>query len=207
MDTKNKNSFAAYKSLYCPDGQKNPVNYSRAIYYFLLGCGLRSIKFFYYKMLQNSSNPRYNALGVALGLFVGFFIPFGLQIAALIPLLYFIKASKSLAVAFTFVTNQLTILIIYPFQCLIGSYLIGRPLSWTQLCHDFTGVIEADGIRESFHRLFALGGEIGAGFFIGGFLLGVISAVPGYFITLRIIKRHRERKLAKRQLQHKERVI
>ncbi len=201
MAIKNKNSFSAYKTLYCAGESGKFVNYCRALYYFLLSCIQRIIKFFYYKMLQNSSNPNYNALGVALGLFVGFFVPFGLQIAALIPLLYFIRASKSLAVAFTFVTNQLTILLIYPFQCLIGSYLIGRPLSWSQLCRDFTGVIKADGVRESFQRLFALGGEIGAGFFIGGFLLGIISAVPGYFITLHIIKRHRERKLAKRQKQ------
>ncbi|MFA7229964.1 MAG: DUF2062 domain-containing protein [Victivallaceae bacterium] len=155
----------------------------------------KTLAYYYYKLVKQSGEPEYLARGVAIGLAVGFFIPFGLQLAVAIPLSFLFKAAKIPAIAFTFVTNQLTIFFIYPIQCFVGGYLIANPFEYAEIREMFVEVLK----KQSFEELFALGGQIVTAFFAGGALFALMSAIPGYFIALWMVKRHRLHKEEKRQ--------
>jgi uncharacterized protein (DUF2062 family) len=159
----------------------------------------RSLAYYYFKLVKQSGEPDYIARGVGLGLFIGLFIPFGLQIAVVLPLAVFLKAAKIPAVAFTFITNQITIFVIYPVQCVVGSYLVGHPMHYSHFKNMLKGVFKADTIMEKFNALFEMGKEVVIAFFAGGALFGIVIGVAGYFLALWLVKRHRRKKLLKKQ--------
>jgi len=178
-----------------------------------------SLGYIYVKLVKQAGTPDYIARGVAIGLMVGMVIPFGLQIPVAIALAFLLKAAKIPAFACTWVTNHITIFFIYPVQCWIGSYLIGNPLSfevieeklkvithgpsWTSELFDGKIIMAFETLFKQFITSFeALGGQIVASFFVGGFLFGTILAVPGYFLSLYWVKQYRklkEKKLKKRR--------
>ncbi|MDD5727974.1 MAG: DUF2062 domain-containing protein [Victivallales bacterium] len=156
-----------------------------------------SWSYIYVKLMKQSGAPDYIARGVAIGLMVGLVMPFGFQIVVAIPLAFLLKGAKIPAFACTWVTNQATILIIYPVQCWIGSYLIGNPLRFATVENTLKTVFK----EQTWSSLAALGGQIVASFFAGGFLFGVLLAVPGYFVSLFLVKKYR----ALKELKHHRR--
>lgn len=153
----------------------------------------------YITIIRQKGTPEYTARGVFLGLFIGLFIPFLFQIVTVLPLAFIFRANKIMAVAFTFVTNHVTIFFIYPVQCYIGSYLVGRPLSYEKVKAFFMEFFSKD---ISYSALFKGGLDITMSFFAGGLLFAILASVPGYYISLHLVRRHRERvalKKARRQ--------
>ena len=144
--------------------------------------------YIYVKLVKQAGTPDYIARGVAIGLMVGMVIPFGLQIPIAILLAFLFKAAKIPAFACTWVTNHITIFFIYPAQCWIGSYLIGNPLQLANVEKQMQIVLD----EKTWTSLKALGGQIVASFFAGGFLFGLILALPGYFLSLYWIRKYRE---------------
>lgn len=152
-----------------------------------------SLGYLYIKLARQTGDPDYIARGVAIGLFVGLLIPFGVQIPVAIALAFIFKGAKIPAFACTWVTNHFTVFIIYPVQCWIGSYLIGKPLSFENVEKQLKVVID----ERTWAALKTLGGQLTASFFAGGFLFGVLLAVPGYFVALYLVKKYRKLKEAK----------
>ena len=154
----------------------------------------RTYKAFYLKIMRTPGTPDYLARGVALGLFIGLLIPMGLQIAIVLPLAFLLKAAKIPAVAFTFVTNHLTVFFIYPVQCWIGSFLMFHPLRYQELVEQLKGMIEAPDMSTFLAEIARLGVQFGVSFFLGGLLFGVIAGLAGYFCTYRLAVRFQARR-------------
>ena len=68
------------------------------------------------KMVKDPLPPESVAAGWALGVFIGFAIPFGLQLIVSVPLALMMRVSKIGATVGTFVTNPATIFFVYPAQ-------------------------------------------------------------------------------------------
>ena len=130
----------------------------------------KTLKFWYFKMVRQSGTPEKIARGVAVGLFVGFMIPFGFQIIVAIPLAILFKANKLFSVTGTFVTNHFTIPFIYPFQ--------------------FKSLLKTP----SFEALFELGHDVVIPFFTGGAFLALLFATAGYYAALGIVIQYRRKK-------------
>ena len=145
------------------------------------------LRYYMLKLVRNDGTPEYIARGVALRLAVGFVIPMFFQLAVAIPLSFLLRAAKVPAIAFTFVSNHFTVFLIYPVQCWIGSYLIMRPLTYRELEMKLKDVV-AD---PSWATFSALGVDLGLAFLAGGVLFALLAAVPGYFLTVRLVKRYR----------------
>ncbi len=150
-------------------------------------------RYCYLKLMRNAGSPEYIGRGVALGLFIGFFIPMCLQILVVIPLAFLLKAAKVPAVAFTFVSNHFSIIVIYPLQCYLGSYLIFRPFRYAELETRLHQMI----VERSWAAFRALGADVVLSFFAGGLLFGIPAAVVGYRITVRQVRRYRARRAAR----------
>ncbi len=147
----------------------------------------RFFRYWYVRLLRINDNPRSIALGVGLGLFIGFIVPIGLQTVAVLPVAFIFKANKILSIAFTWVTNYVTVIFIYPIQCYVGSVILFHPIKLEALKETFKGI-------ESWKDFGSIGGEIIVAFFAGGLLLGLVTGIAGYCLSYGAIIRYKESK-------------
>lgn len=166
----------------------------------------RTYKAIFLKLMRTQASPESLALGVALGLFIGFLVPMGLQILVVLPLAFWLKASKVPAVAFTFVTNHVTVFFIYPVQCWIGSYLMFHPFRLSVLQDQLRGLIQAPDMQTALVEISHLGLQLGISFFLGGLLFGAIAGGIGYMGTYQAAVRFRKKLADRRAAREKERL-
>jgi uncharacterized protein (DUF2062 family) len=127
--------------------------------------------------------PEDVAAGWALGVFVGFAIPFGLQLVVSVPLALMMRVSKIGATLGTLVTNPVTIFFIYPAQTwIVNKLLFGGSLSYDSL-------LDTEWTWTAVRRL---GAEVMASYFLGGILLAVLLTPVAYFLA-RSLARSRRR--------------
>lgn len=153
-----------------------------------------NIAYWYFRLVKQSGTPESIARGVAIGFFIGFMVPFGLQMLSAFALAFLLKARKIPAMGCTWVTNHFTVPIIYPLQCYVGSlvlrvfFRIGLTLEDVE--KKFEDLIENPG----WGSLFELGGPLIVSFFIGGALFGIPSAIIGYFTALGLLSSHHKKR-------------
>ncbi|MBS1371060.1 MAG: DUF2062 domain-containing protein [Lentisphaeria bacterium] len=157
----------------------------------------RIVKYYYLRVMRNSGSPEYIARGVAIGIFVGFFFPIGFQSVPAILLAFLLKGAKIPAFILTFHSNYVTSFFFYPIQCCVGSFLIFNPIRWQVLTERLRNLLD----RQTLDALFELGTPLVLSFFAGGLFFGILTAVPGYYLTVRLVVRFRERRM-KRRIKH-----
>lgn len=157
---------------------------------------LRRLRFIYIKILREKKNPKYNARGVALGLFVGMTPTMGIQMYIAVPLSILFKANPILAALLVWITNPVTFIPIYAFNFMVGATILAikseNSLKFLNDLLDYMQniffnpediIILFEKYKSEFWNLFlALN--------LGCLLVGIILALAGYYITLRIIKKH-----------------
>ena len=138
------------------------------------------------KMVRDPLPPESVAAGWALGVFIGFAIPFGLQLVVSVPLALMMRVSKVGATLGTFVTNPATIFFLYPAQTWVvynlvfGSREMGElPTEWTR------------------QAVMALSGPVIISFFLGGLVLAMVLSPITYHVVKQIVIRQRRRKRGK----------
>ena len=160
----------------------------------------RMLRYYYLKAVREKGTPEYIARGWAIGMFVGFAIPFGLQLIVSIPMAFVLKGSKLGATFGTMATNHFTIWLIYPFQCWLGGLLMGHNRSFEEVSRQLDIVIR----NQDYETLFGLGKSLIIAFFLGGFLLAALSTPVCYMFSKKIVIEYR-RNREKRQRIKRER--
>lgn len=138
--------------------------------------------------MRHPGTPESVGRGVAAGFFSAFIVPAGHMLLAF-PLAMLVRGAQGSAVLSTWIINPISMPVVYPVQCYLGSFIIGRPLSYAlikDLVLDFHH-------NPSMQTIGALGGELTLSFFAGGLLLGSLMAVIGYFCTTEMVLRYRKR--------------
>ena len=138
------------------------------------------------KMVRDPLPPENVAAGWALGVFVGFAIPFGLQLVVSVPLALMMRVSKIGATVGTFVTNPATIFFIYPAQTWVVYNLVFGNRDMGELPTEW-----------SRRAVMSLSGPVIISFFLGGIALAMVFSPITYHIVKRIVVRHRRRKQGK----------
>jgi len=124
------------------------------------------------------------AAGWALGMFVGCAVPFGFQLVISVPLAMMMRVSKIGATLATFITNPVTVFVIYPAQTYLANLLFfGGTLTFSSLC----------GVEWTWEAVRRLGAEAIASFFLGGFLNAIVLTPLTYFIVLHVVRARRAR--------------
>ncbi len=145
---------------------------------------LGNISRFRRKVVREKLPPEDIAGGWALGMFIGCSVPFGMQLVIAIPLAMMMRVSKLGATLGTFITNPVTIFIIYPAQ----TYIVNRLL--------FRGTLSFSRLMETewtWHAVRRLGAEVMASFFLGGIFLAAILTPITYFVIKALVIRFRAR--------------
>ena len=148
----------------------------------------------YLKLVKQSGAPDAVARGVAIGFFIGLIIPMGGQTVLAVALAFILRASKLPAMACTWISNPWTVIFLYPFQCYIGSKVIGGDLTFSSVSDIFAKFMK----DPSFGAFTDLGRDIVLPFFIGGAMLAVPVALISYFATYGMIVSYNKRADAKR---------
>jgi len=124
---------------------------------------------------------------MAFGIFIGMMpiIPF--QTALALALAIAFKASKITAALGTWISNPVTIYIIYKYCYKIGSFILGYDHNTKILAPVIEAIYNGE-VLNSIIKILSAEGIIIAAFLLGGIVLGVIFAVPSYFIFFYFFK-------------------
>ena len=140
------------------------------------------------KMVKDPMPPERVAGGWALGMFIGCAIPFGFQLVISVPLAVLLRVSKIGATVGTFITNPVTIFVIYPVQTwAANAILFNGSLSLGRL-------MEMEWTLESVRRL---GADAMVSFFAGGVAFALVLSPITYFSVLRLVTAYRRRRCAR----------
>ena len=137
------------------------------------------------KKLQG--DPRYIAMGMAIGVFVGVTptIPFHTIIA--IALAFVLKGSKPAAAIGVWFANPITIPIFYVGSFKLGTLILNKPIHF-------------DVKFESIKELMNLGLDVTIAMVVGGALLGILPAILAYILTYRFMVMVREKSRKKKKI-------
>ncbi|MBO6168050.1 MAG: DUF2062 domain-containing protein [Kiritimatiellae bacterium] len=136
------------------------------------------------KIVREKLSPEDIAAGWALGMFVGCAVPFGLQLVISVPLAMMMRVSKIGATLGTFITNPITIFLIYPAQTfIVNKLLFGGSLTFSRLMD----------VEWEWRAVRRLGAEAMASFFLGGFFLAIILTPLTYFAVKHIVVKYRKK--------------
>lgn len=142
-----------------------------------------SIKSFCNNLLSLKGKPTKIAMSLALGIFIGIFMPMGFQLIFIIPLTMFFNLNVIIASTATFITNPITVLPIYFAIIKTGEFITQIKISWGKIEH----LIK----HPDFGNFVNLGYESLVVFFTGSLILGLLTALIIYFTTLKMIQRNR----------------
>ena len=142
------------------------------------------------KMVRDPLPPEDVAAGWALGMFVGCSVPFGLQLIVSVPLAMMMRVSKVGATVGTFITNPLTIWIIYPAQTMAMGWLLGRDFSWDYILKAMRGVAK----NSDWKTLLSLSGDVVVCFILGGLALAAVLTPITYFTVRTLVRKYRSRR-------------
>ena len=160
-----------------------------------------AVGFVKFRILHVDDTPQRIALGVAVGLWIGFTPFLGLHMILALAIAALLRANKALAVLFVWVSNPFTLLPIYGPAYLTGRFLMGR---------FHPSHLQPGQVGDLLGKIFSLNnmltrlttpafwkevavvfGKIGMELTLGGFVLGTLFAIVGYFVTYWIVTNHR----------------
>jgi len=148
---------------------------------------------------RHHGDPGYISRGMAVGIFCAFATPI-LQMVLAIGLAFLVRGAKIPAVLGTWLSNWFTTPLLLPFQCYLGSLIIGDHLSWGRINQLIRRLLATDSISDFIQVLYESGNGLLTSFLVGGVAFGLLLAIPGYLATYWIVQRHRaakaQRKLA-----------
>lgn len=134
-------------------------------------------------LLGLNDSPHRIALGVALGVFIAFTPTFGLQILLYLGIASAIGANKLSGIGPLFINNPLTLLPMYYGAWRLGGFMMeaaGSPLPPIAWEGDLTLMLGSIT-------------DIGIELWLGSVVLGIIAAIPAYFIAIIAVERFRRR--------------
>ena len=186
----------------------------------------RFYKYLSLKVMRSKASPNNTAGSVALGLFIGLFMPAGTQVVTLmiiLPILALFKISVNIALTglFTLISNPLTDLPLYASYIFIGSLIIGSEekidLSnsveflfdlfinlWNSsidvLLHKIgINSLEAQKYDAIWNTFLNTWSNALSYFFFCSTIVAIIGATIGFFVTKKLIlhRKNKKRKLKK----------
>ena len=160
----------------------------------------RRITFFaVHHILHTDDNPSRIARGVAIGMFIAWLPLIGLQMLLVLGLSLIFRANKLVGLPVVWISNPFTLGLVYYPSYLLGSAMLRSPpvnmASLESRFAEFSSLSWSLRIRECIDLLL---GDIFYPTFIGSLVVATPLAIAAYFLTIRAIKRHRLKRIARR---------
>ena len=148
----------------------------------------RQIKYYYLRFIRLRGEPHELAIGMAFGVFTGMMPIMPFQTALAIILALFFKGSKITAALGTWVSNPLNWYFVYYYNYKLGAFILGLPKGNKIFSSIMTSIQCGEESMVIVEKILGAGGVVIAAFLFGGLVMGIIFAVPCYFVFLYIFK-------------------
>ncbi len=145
----------------------------------------RILRFNYLRIIRLKTSAHSIALGVALGVFVGFLPIIPLQSVTVLTLAFIFRGNKIAAFFSTFFSNAANLVPFYAMLYFVGSYFV--PFETVKLDYAHLRMTE----------LIQQGWDIFIVMMVGGVVLGIPAAIIMYFLTRKAVLAYRRRRAAK----------
>lgn len=145
----------------------------------------RIIRFNYLRIIRLKTSAHSIALGVALGVFVGFLPIIPLQSVTVLTLAFIFRGNKIAAFFSTFFSNAANLVPFYAMLYFVGSYFV--PFNTVQL--DYAHLEMSELIHQGWDLFIVM--------MIGGVVLGIPAAIVMYFLTRNAVLVYRRRRAAR----------
>jgi uncharacterized protein (DUF2062 family) len=148
----------------------------------------RQLKYYYLKFVRLKGNPNELALGMALGIFAGLLpiLPFQTALAVALALLF--RSSKITAAIGTWISNPLNWYFLYYYTYKVGAFVLGVSGKEALFSRLMKSIRHAEGSLDIAVQIFQAGTTMVSSFVTGGIVLGIVFAVPGYFVFFYIFR-------------------
>ena len=160
----------------------------------------RSARYVYLRFVRLRGSAKEVARGMALGVFIGMTPTMGIQMPLALFLAMIFRENKFAAIIGVWVSNPMTAIPIYTFNFKVGQYLLG------------TKELKIPNFS-SINQMLELGHDFFLPLLFGCIVIGIISAIAAYFITLYVysfiqmekemIARKKEEKARRREAEKK----
>lgn len=159
-----------------------------------------------HRILGVDDTPQRIAFGVFLGFMVAMTPTLGLQIVMYVAIASLLRANKIVGIPILFISNPVTAVPLYWFAWWLGSVILhgGIPAkepseeavrerleeASTEDVNWWAAIFTADFWSHLGDQLWQLGGEL----WLGSLVLGLVTGVPAYFMTLWAVRTFRHRR-------------
>jgi len=162
----------------------------------------RRIKYYCLRFVRLKGEPHELALGMSFGIFSGMLptIPFHMALSVAVAI--FFKGSKITAALGTWVSNPLDWAVLYYLNYKIGAVILGISGDNNVISSIMEAIRQGGEGFAVAEKILGASSTIIAAFLIGGLIMGVVAAVPSYFIFLklfRVIRIWREKRKERKQ--------
>lgn len=138
-------------------------------------------------MLQDTAHSI--ALGTAIGLFVAWTPTLGIHMLLVVGLSMMLRANKIAGLIAVYLSNPITMVPMYWIDYWLGGLVLNQGLTYEEL-HTILHFHGWDGFKSAFWTVCV---ELGGPMWLGGLVLAVAHAVPGYYFTRWAVNRYRGR--------------
>jgi len=150
----------------------------------------RQIRYYYLRFIRLRGEPHELALGMSFGIFAGMMPIMPVQMALAVALALVFKGSKITAALGTWISNPLNWYFLYYYSQKLGAYVLGIE---GQQMGRFSSIMASVRLGEDAmviaEKILAAGGLMVGAFLTGGLIMGIVTAIPSYFILLFIFKK------------------
>jgi uncharacterized protein (DUF2062 family) len=139
----------------------------------------KPLRYFYYRCVRIHGRPREVAMGMAIGLAVGMTPTMGIQMALSVALAALMGQSKIAAALGAWISNPVTVPIVYGSTYSVGAWILGHPLR------------PPAGFIKTLTSLHGLTSSIFLPMWVGGAVLALPTALVGYWLTYQAVVAYR----------------
>lgn len=158
----------------------------------------RTFRYYYIKFIRLKGDPQYLAKGTAIGIFLGItpIIPFHTLLNIIVT---FITRTSTIAslLATIIVCNPFTYIPQYYLSIIIGNAVTPYNFTWEKMKQVLDILLAKPGFMESLNALGGLGYEAVIVLLVGGTILAFPFTIAGYFLSLRLFIKIREKRSKK----------
>ncbi len=154
-----------------------------------------------YRRLARSSGTAHEiALGVAAGVFVAMTPTVGIQMVLAVILATLLRANRLASLPPVWITNPLTVPIIYPFNYWLGLKIVGGPdlKAFGAFLKSLLTSLDEDGVVAALRLMLGTSGRLMLPLWMGCCLAGLVLALPAYLLARRSVNLFRHRLHRKR---------
>jgi uncharacterized protein (DUF2062 family) len=159
-------------------------------------------------VIHADDTPHRVARGIAIGVFVAMLPVFGIQMAIAFGLAAWARGNRILAMAVTWLSNPFTSPILFWLSWLLGHWILGiagqtdpaavkahfDAIEQSLSQSAWSDLVSWSYWTDTLGVMGALGVELLAELWLGCVIVGVVAAIPAYYLTLVVVRRARARR-------------